>query len=292
MDITAADNALEFDAITADGDYVTANANQNSDLFWALKGGGPSTYAVILSVTFKTFVEQISAGAVLNLNFTMTTNETLFWEGVRIFHKYSNSFVDAGLYVYFEVGPLILHVRPWVAIGKTAAQLNALLAPMKAEMTANGVPFDSFTKDYPTFFQLYIDLFEDEAAGAFSLTGGWAFTQRDVAENNDGIVKAFQTVISPRADLQNQGYIVAHLWNPGYAMPVPNSATNPIFRNTSDFAIFILPVPINATLAQKADLQNVLTNVQGKAMMDAGKYGCTYVNEVSLCRNVIHSEGC
>jgi hypothetical protein len=35
-----ADNVLSFDAITAKGEYVTANAAENPDLFWALKGGG------------------------------------------------------------------------------------------------------------------------------------------------------------------------------------------------------------------------------------------------------------
>jgi FAD/FMN-containing dehydrogenase len=47
----ASDNVLSFDAITAEGKYVTANAKENPDLFWALKGGGPSSFAVVTSVT-------------------------------------------------------------------------------------------------------------------------------------------------------------------------------------------------------------------------------------------------
>ena len=58
-----ADQALSFEAITADGDYVTANAQENPDLFWALRGGGPSTFAVLISVTVKTFPEVPSAAA-------------------------------------------------------------------------------------------------------------------------------------------------------------------------------------------------------------------------------------
>jgi hypothetical protein len=277
----AADNALSFEAITADGDYVTANAKENPDLFWALKGGGPSTFAIIVSATFKTHPEEKAAGAELYINSTLTTNETLFWEGVKVFHKYSNHFVDNGLYVYFELGSLLFRVKPWVAIGKTGPQLDAILAPMRAELTAKGIPFYSATKAFPTFFQLYTDLFEDEGAGANALTGGWMFSHRDVAENNDAIVEAFKTVANPRPDLVGQGFMVGHLWNPGYGMPVSNSATHPTFRNATDFIISILPVPIGASLAQKADLQNVLTNVQDEALRKAGKYGCTYINEVS-----------
>lgn len=77
----AADQALSFDVITADGVYRTANARENPDLFWALKGGGPSTFAAVLSVTVKTFPETPSAGVILRINSTHTNDTELFWKG-------------------------------------------------------------------------------------------------------------------------------------------------------------------------------------------------------------------
>jgi hypothetical protein len=279
---SAADQALSFDVITANGDYVTANSQQNPDLFWGLKGGGPASFAVILSATFKTFPETRAAGATMYVNSTRTTNETLFWEAVRIFHSHANDFVDNGLYVYFTVAPLSLRVRPWVAINQTAAQLDAILAPLKTELTAAGVPFENTpARDYNTFFDLYLDLFEDESAGAPMLTSGWMFGRQDVEENNDGIIQAFKTAISPRADLVNKGYMVGHLWNAGYGLPTPNSATNPRFRNASDLILYLVPLPPNATLAQKADLEDVLSNTLDRTMREAGPNGAAYINEVS-----------
>ena len=38
----AADNVKNFEAVLADGRVVNANAQQHTDLFWALKGGGPN----------------------------------------------------------------------------------------------------------------------------------------------------------------------------------------------------------------------------------------------------------
>jgi FAD/FMN-containing dehydrogenase len=38
----AADNVKNFEVVLADGSVVNANAQSNSDLFWALKGGGPN----------------------------------------------------------------------------------------------------------------------------------------------------------------------------------------------------------------------------------------------------------
>lgn len=38
----AADNVLEYEVVLASGEVVVANATENVDLFWALKGGGPN----------------------------------------------------------------------------------------------------------------------------------------------------------------------------------------------------------------------------------------------------------
>ncbi|GJJ15496.1 hypothetical protein Clacol_009774 [Clathrus columnatus] len=51
----AADNVLEFHIVTPNGDLVTANTESHSDLFWALRGGGPGSWGVIVNATFRTF---------------------------------------------------------------------------------------------------------------------------------------------------------------------------------------------------------------------------------------------
>jgi ribonuclease T2 len=47
------DNILEVEIVTADGDLLVANAEQNSDLWWAVRGGGGSTWGVITSITLR-----------------------------------------------------------------------------------------------------------------------------------------------------------------------------------------------------------------------------------------------
>jgi FAD/FMN-containing dehydrogenase len=51
---TAAAGLLEAEVVTADGQIRIANACNNSDLYWALKGGGGGTYGVISKVTVRT----------------------------------------------------------------------------------------------------------------------------------------------------------------------------------------------------------------------------------------------
>lgn len=48
-----ADQALEWEVIDGNGQLLTASRTQNSDLYWALSGGGGGTYAVVYSLTAK-----------------------------------------------------------------------------------------------------------------------------------------------------------------------------------------------------------------------------------------------
>jgi FAD/FMN-containing dehydrogenase len=47
----AADSVKEADVVTADGELVKANAHENADLFWALKGGG-GNFGIVTSLEF------------------------------------------------------------------------------------------------------------------------------------------------------------------------------------------------------------------------------------------------
>lgn len=49
------DNLRSIEVVTADGRTLTCDAENNSDLFWACRGGGGGTFGVATSLTFATF---------------------------------------------------------------------------------------------------------------------------------------------------------------------------------------------------------------------------------------------
>ncbi len=91
----ACDNLLSADVVTADGNFVTASATENVDLFWGLRGGG-GNFGIVTSFEYTLHpVGQVIAGPVVH-PFSAARDV------LRFYREYSQGapddlFVEAGL---------------------------------------------------------------------------------------------------------------------------------------------------------------------------------------------------
>ncbi len=59
----AADSVLVFELVTADGRLVRASASENSDLYWALRGGGGGSFGIVTGMEIQLYpVETVYGG--------------------------------------------------------------------------------------------------------------------------------------------------------------------------------------------------------------------------------------
>ncbi|KAL1898270.1 hypothetical protein Sste5346_003678 [Sporothrix stenoceras] len=273
--LVTADNVLAFDAILASGKQVQINSENNSDLFWALKGGGPGTFAAITAVTVKTHPTVACTGATLSIAY----GQTNFSKAVAAFHDLTPTFVDAGLYVAYTVTKTRgLNVQPFVAPNTTVDQFNTIVAPLVSQLVALNVTYTlGKATSYPTFDDLYHALFSTavDGGGGSPLLSGRLISKDDMTKSGAAINSAISNLV-------DAGHtFVGVAVNPGHAVPDPDasvSAVHPVWRNaaTSTFWEFEPPACLDEAGRQQA-LQN-LTQL-GDALRKASPGSAVYANE-------------
>ena len=151
------DNVLQFTIVTADGSHVIANAYNNQDLFWALRGGGGGTWGVVTSVSYKTHPSTPLSGALLSVISTNPdSTRKLLAEIIRL----TPSLVEQGYGGYGNVSTgwfQLLVLSPNV----TMEQTNATFLPLfEFAHSQPGLSVENATVQFPDFPTVYETLFD------------------------------------------------------------------------------------------------------------------------------------
>ncbi|KAK1986377.1 FAD binding domain-containing protein [Colletotrichum cereale] len=146
----AADQALEFEVVTADGKIVTASRTENPDLFWALSGGGPGTFGVVTSVTVRAYPDAVVGGVGLQTAATYTTQDK-WWQMLDAFHSLLPGMTDQGAMVVFLYSSSIFAINPLTAYNKTAEEAKAILQPFLDVLADLAIPYSSAATNYTNY---------------------------------------------------------------------------------------------------------------------------------------------
>ncbi|KAM7187272.1 hypothetical protein V8F20_011027 [Naviculisporaceae sp. PSN 640] len=149
------DQVLSLEVVTAEGRLLTANPAQNSDLYFAMRGGGGSTYGIATSFVIK--AHPATNLTIASFTFTLgntasgpgsdpvITNSTAFWKGFDAVFRYGLVTADAGGYLWTNGIPLTnatsfrMQVRVQLP-GFTLSEAATFVQPLLEELNDLGIP--------------------------------------------------------------------------------------------------------------------------------------------------------
>ncbi|KAI5867229.1 FAD-binding domain-containing protein [Durotheca rogersii] len=235
----AADQVLSMEVVTADGRFVTASETSNPDLFWALRGGGGSTFGVVTSVVVRAYPKI----KVTTLTYVLATGETVtaeqFWAALRAFFDGFITYTDAGTYEYFRIsrvgdGQFVSDMGPWFAPGMSRAELEALVAPLLARFRALGVAVAPVYTEYGDFYDAWAANFPVEPWGSHTIRQGSRLFPRASWRDAARLNATFDAV---RGVVEDGGYVIAFNVAAAPRAGYPDNAVNPAWRQTVMHAI-------------------------------------------------------
>lgn len=252
---TGADQVLAFEVVTPDGNFVTADFTQNTDLFWALRGGGGSTFGVATSVTVKAFPDVQTTAARFSFNTTAVGNET-FWAGVRAYFNYFPTNADLGTYAYFVLlpnnpaqGVWTFQMTPFFAPNKTLEETEAILQPWLTQLDTLGIKVDPNITHYDSFYPAWVESFPLEVIQKVNVASGSRLFPRANFADPDLLNTTFANI---RLSSERNRVIVG--FNIKATAPGgggdPDNAVNPAWRENLLFAIQSVRWSVNATAGQ------------------------------------------
>ncbi|KAI6822147.1 FAD/FMN-containing isoamyl alcohol oxidase MreA [Hortaea werneckii] len=276
----AADQVLNYEVVTADGRFVTANAKENPDLFWALRGGGGSTFGVVTSAVIKAHPDM----KVTSTTFSFGTNSVshkAFWAGFRAYLNYFPTNVAHGTYSYFFILPssndLTFLMQPFFAPNMSKEDTEKLLAPWMNDLSELGIDIEPEYKEYSTFWDAWNASFPLEAIEKTHVASASRLWPRTNWDNETILNTTFDAIRSSAdAGLTTIAFNQAPTWAAGGKQ---DTAVNPAWRETICHMISSVSWPMYASVEEQMQIRHNFTFYHMQRWRDASPGAGSYLSE-------------
>lgn len=269
-----ADQVLEWEVVTAKGQYLVASPAKNSDLYWALSGGGGGTYAAALSVTVK--AHQVTKVSAVTLSFATSANVStdLFNSAVYKFLLTLPSLGEGGTWGSWLLTSDSFVLAPLVGPNLDEGQLRLLIEPTVAFLDSNGIAYDYQMQQYNTILEGYNGIFPSNNITEYNIGG--RLIPKSLFQNNMSTASLLGVINL----ITSQGGVVS-----GSSMDVSrfpdagiDNSVNPVWRNA------ILDIVIGLAYDRydfqaNVALQNDITNNLLPRLEELTPNGGVYLNE-------------
>ncbi|KAI0061811.1 FAD-binding domain-containing protein [Artomyces pyxidatus] len=275
----AADNALQYEIVIANGNLLTVNEYSHPDLFWAVRGGGPGSWGVIISVTFRTYPAFDTTMHTANV-VTTSASQTGALFAAHARHVFDWDAQHAGQYFYLYNSPGRSELQlSTLFVNVTASESLALMKPLLDDARALGAAVLNETA--LTAPALAIVGFADDASGTNGVMGSRLVPATAYRNNPDGIGAAYAALVAGGVEAV-LGHIVAG--GKVSANAHIDSAVTPKWRTAKTHIIVVAHWDDSASPAQIEQIKQALTSnhVPLLAHMTGESDSGSYVNEADV----------
>ena len=255
-----ADQTLEWEVVTANGTHVTASTNENSDLYWALSGGGGGTYGVVLSMTSKAHADGLVGGAALAFDLAKNIEDKT-WDAVSDWHRALPAIVDTGVQLVYVINNNTFSILGLCAPGSSANEVSSILEPFTASLKSRGITYSSSITEHSTYIDFINQYYGPLPYGfiaASNIIGGRLIPRSLVQENVTSV-----TTTVYRTTRSSEYFWVGIAVNVSHATAGNQPGSNavlPAWRDALIDATITGVWNFTAPLAVNDGYQNVLTS--------------------------------
>ena len=225
----AADGILEFQVVDGQGQLQTTSRTQNSDLHWALSGGGGGTYGIVYSVTLRAHQDFSVTGAVLSFNSTNVTKGA-YYDAIEEYHSLIPTFTASGATTIGSISADSFSLTPITLPDGTEDDMNTLLKSLKDKLDSLSIQYFYNVTYFPSWYSFYMAMIEPNPTQLVQNAqyGGW-FIPSDVVENyNANLTAALRTIVEDGVDFTGIGINASSKFT-----PAPVNAVHPSWRNST-----------------------------------------------------------
>ncbi|KAL4792159.1 hypothetical protein BDV19DRAFT_368985 [Aspergillus venezuelensis] len=276
----AADAVLEWEVITADGKHLTASQSENSDLYWALSGGGAGTYAVVLSMTTKVFADGPIGSGILMFNITANATED-YWGAIEDLWMFLPEFVDAGPNSWdFALTAAGFQAYAITVPDKNGTEVQSLLQPWLSSVSKRGIQYSFIPTDSDNYLEYFSSRFGPGIAGAGPATV--QLTSRLIpraAMYNKTETKVIVDALRQVVELDPEASLGCHALNVAN-VEHPDNAVLPAWREAIATCNIVTYWDWDISEAEMWEKKSLLVDTLIPGLEEATPGSGTYLNEI------------
>ncbi|KAK1450028.1 hypothetical protein CMEL01_07364 [Colletotrichum melonis] len=234
----AADQVLSMEVVLPNGRFVSVDEKNYPDLFFALRGGGGSTWGIVTSLVIRAYPKT----SVTTLTYSFATSNNVstetFWSGVDAVFAQFPVYADAGMYSYWSImcAPTTtcsFSMAPQWGNDMDTAKLTAVSAPLFSNLSALHIPVaNSKYTEFDGVLNTVINTWpaESEVVGAWNFHTASRLFPRSNWENESKLAAQTKAL---RQSVEVAGMMLGYNFKTAVNPSVnQTNAVNPAFRET------------------------------------------------------------